>query len=388
MSSPPSPQRPEVAEGRLRYRVPPAEAGSRVDRLLGRVLAPDYSRSYLAALVAEGTLTVDGQRVRPAFRVEEGSLVEGPLGEPAGSLPGPEPMELTVLHEDEALIAVDKPVGLVIHPGSGARSGTLVNGLLARFPELSVVGRADRPGIVHRLDRETSGVLVVARSNDAARSLVNQFKAKTVKKRYVAVVWGEVPLDADWIDLPLGPHPRRPQLRAVVEEDGQPASTFYEVRRRLPPATVLDVSPHTGRTHQIRVHLEHLGFPVLGDPQYGGDVQERWRRWVAARKEAGLRAPVLARQALHAASITLRHPTDAAPPDRRARDHPRGAPARRHGRPAAGARGGGGRGLTAPVGRPRHRAGRPLDRAPGRDGTGRGPIGQDGAPVRPPGASR
>lgn len=309
----PAPGRPEVdAQGRLHYRVPAAEAGSRIDRLLGRLLAPDFSRSYLSALLAEGALTVDGRPVRPSFRVAEGSLVEGPLGEPAGSLPGPEPMALSILHEDDALIVVDKPVGLVIHPGSGATSGTLVNGLLARYPELSVVGRADRPGIVHRLDRETSGVLVVARSNEAARSLVNQFKSKTVRKRYAAVVWGDVPLDSDWIDLPLGPDPRRPPLRAVVEEGGQPASTFYEVERRLPPATLLRVFPQTGRTHQIRVHLAHLGFPIVGDASYGRQAQAAWKRWVETRAEQGRRVPVLARHALHAAALTLRHPTTGA----------------------------------------------------------------------------
>lgn len=307
-SSPPAASGLVDLTGQLTYRVPAGDAGSRVDRLLGRLLAPDYSRSYLAALIDEGAITVDGKEVRPSFRLAEGVLVSGDVGQPASSLPGPEAMDLRILHEDEALIVVDKPVGIVIHPGTGSRSGTLVNGLLERYPELAVVGRADRPGIVHRLDRETSGVMVVARTNEAARSVVNQFKAKTVQKEYAAVVWGVMPFDSDWIDLPLGQHPKKTQIRAVVPEGGQPSSTFYEVRRRLGVATLVAAFPRTGRTHQIRVHLDHIGFSVLGDPQYGSAVQVQWRRWCAARAADGLRAPVLDRQALHARSITLRHP--------------------------------------------------------------------------------
>ena len=227
-------------DGRLRLEIQADQAGSRVDRVLGRALAPHYSRSYLSALLAEGAIKVDGQSVRTSFRVAEGMLIEGELGVLAKSLPEAEDLELKILHEDESVILVDKPQGLVIHPGSGAASGTMVNGLLKLFPELSVVGRADRPGIVHRLDRETTGIMVVARTNDAARSLVNQFKAKTVRKQYAAVVWGEMPFDSDWIDLPIGQHPRKPQRRAVVAEGGQAASTFYEVRQRLGVASVLD----------------------------------------------------------------------------------------------------------------------------------------------------
>jgi len=309
MSSSPEPHTPHVDEnGHLRLIVPTDEGGSRLDRLLGRLLAPDYSRSYVSALISDGLVTVEGQAVRSSFRVAQGMLVEGELGKRASGLPEPEDLGLVILHEDEDLILVDKPVDLVIHPGSGATTGTMVNGLLYLYPELSVVGRADRPGIVHRLDRQTTGVMVVARTNDAARSLVNQFKAKTVRKQYSAVVWGEMPFDSDWIDLPIGQHHRRPKLRAVVDEGGQPSSTFYEVQRRLGVATVLNVSPRTGRTHQIRVHLDHLGFPIVGDSQYGSDAQESWRRWKEKRRTADLRVPELARQALHARRLAFRHP--------------------------------------------------------------------------------
>lgn len=302
---------PHVDEGgHLRLVVGSEDAGARVDRLLGRALAPAYSRSFLSALVEEGVIRVDGQAVRVAYRVNPGQVVEGELGTPASSLPHPEAMDLRVVHEDESVIVIDKPAGLVIHPGTGQPSGTLVNGLLQRYPELAVVGRADRPGVVHRLDRDTTGVMVVARTNEAARSLVGQFKAKTVHKEYAAIVWGELPFDSDWIDLPLGPHPARPALRAVrkVEEGGQPSSTFYAVERRLAPFSVVNAQPRTGRTHQIRVHLEHIGFPIVGDDNYGRRAQAAFRRWVESRREQGRRVPVLARQALHARRLSFLHP--------------------------------------------------------------------------------
>ena len=296
------------ADGHLLLTVQATDAGARIDRLLGRVLAPRFSRSFLTALVEQGSILVDERPVKASFRVNPGMRIEGELGVAADSLPQPEAMALDVLHEDEALIVVNKPVGLIIHPGTGSRHGTLVNGLLARFPELAAVGRADRPGIVHRLDRDTSGVMLVARTNDAARSLVNQFKCKTVHKQYTAVVWGVLPFDSDWIDLPLGPDPKKPALRAVRREGGQSASTFYKVEQRLPAMTVVTAEPRTGRTHQIRVHLEHIGFPIVGDQSYGRSAQVQYRRWVERRAADGLRVPSLARHALHARAITASHP--------------------------------------------------------------------------------
>ncbi|MHC4845250.1 MAG: RluA family pseudouridine synthase [Planctomycetota bacterium] len=284
------------------------DAGSRLDRLLGRLLAPKFSRSWLSALIEQGSITVDGRTVRPSFRAIPGQVVEGDIGHPAEVLPAPEPMDLTILFEDDALVVVDKPVGVVIHPGTGKRTGTLVNGLLDRYPEIGRVGRADRPGIVHRLDRDTTGVMVVARSNDAAKSLVNQFKRRTVTKQYAAVVWGEMPFDSDWIELPLGAHPRMQALRAVVTEGGQAASSFYQVNERLGVMTYVEVSPRTGRTHQIRVHLEHLGFPIVKDSQYGRDAQASYAHWVETLRKAGKRVPIIERHALHAHRLTVDHP--------------------------------------------------------------------------------
>ena len=298
---------PAHATHRIDIIVRPDQAGARIDRLLGQALAPAYSRSYLTALLEQGALLLDGRRVRPSFRVAAGQRVTGDLGAQPDRLPRAESIPLRVLHVDDSLIVVDKQAGLVIHPGTGASRGTLVNALLDRFPEVAMVGRADRPGIVHRLDRDTTGVMVAARTNLAAASLVNQFKRKTVEKVYSAVVWGEPPFDSDWIDLPLGPHPHRQVLRAVLAT-GQPSSTFYEVERRMGPVSLVSAHPKTGRTHQIRVHLEHIGFPIVCDPLYGRDAQLAYSRWVEGRRKEGLRVPAIARQALHARRLSFLHP--------------------------------------------------------------------------------
>ena len=302
--------RPDAVDdaGRLDLVVSVEQAGARLDRLLGQALAPRYSRSYLTALVEQGTLLLDGRRVRPSFRVVAGQRVAGDLGALPDRLPHAEAIPLRVVHVDEALIVVDKQAGLVIHPGTGSSSGTLVNALLQQFPEVAMVGRADRPGIVHRLDRDTTGVMVVARTNPAAASLVNQFKRKTVEKVYAAVVWGEPPFDSDWIDLALGPHPHRQVLRAVLASGGQASSTFYKVEQRLGSLSLVSAHPKTGRTHQIRVHLEHIGFPIVCDPLYGRDAQLAYSRWVEKRRKEGLRVPVIARQALHARKLSFEHP--------------------------------------------------------------------------------
>ena len=299
---------PAPATQRLDIVVSPDQAGARIDRVLGQALAPVYSRSYLTALLEQGALLLDGRRVRPSFRVAAGQRVTGDLGAQPDRLPRAEAIPLRILHVDESLIVVDKQAGLVIHPGTGSSRGTLVNALLDRFPEVAMVGRADRPGIVHRLDRDTTGVMVVARTNQAAASLVNQFKRKTVEKVYSAVVWGEPPFDSDWIDLALGPHPHRPVLRAVLAAGGQASSTFYEVDERLGALSLVSAHPKTGRTHQIRVHLEHIGFPIVCDPLYGRDAQLAYSRWVEKRRKEGLRVPVIARQALHARRLSVLHP--------------------------------------------------------------------------------
>jgi 23S rRNA pseudouridine1911/1915/1917 synthase len=277
-------------------RVPAALDGERLDRIVA--LLADVSRSAAAAAISAGGVTVDGTvEASGKVRLAEGALVSvDPDALPRVSPPAPEPgVELAVVYEDGDVIVVDKPAGLVVHPGAGNPSGTLVNGLLARFPEIATVGDPQRPGIVHRLDAGSSGLLVVARTDEAAAALVEQFAEHTAGRRYDAVVWGHPESPHGIIDAPIGRDPADP-LRMAVVVDGRPARTEYQVvERYVSPGTLarLTCVLETGRTHQIRVHLAAIGHPLLGDPTYGD-----------RRTTLGLERPFL-----HAAELSFDHPT-------------------------------------------------------------------------------
>jgi 23S rRNA pseudouridine1911/1915/1917 synthase len=294
-------QRPRSSDraGLLSASVDAALDGMRLDQAAAR-LFPDFSRARLQAWIRDGHLTLDGAAARPRERVQAGGVLElVPAAVDEVSWEG-EALPLVLLHEDEDLIVVDKPAGLVVHPGAGNHSGTLVNALLAHRPDLA---RLPRAGIVHRLDKDTSGVLVVAASERAHRSLVEQLQDKTMRRDYVAVARGRL-VGGGTVDEPIGRHPRQRTRMAVVASGGKPAVTHYRIRERFAHHTALDVSLETGRTHQIRVHLAHRGYPLLGDPVYGGRLQLPR----GAREEliAGLRA--FRRQALHARQLQLLHP--------------------------------------------------------------------------------
>jgi 23S rRNA pseudouridine1911/1915/1917 synthase len=256
--------------------VPALLDGMRVDRAVS--LLTGVSRATAAALVAAGRVQVDG--VVPATRgtpLTAGSVLCVDLPEDAGAGLGPEPdVEVPVVHADAELIVVDKPAGLVVHPGAGRTTGTLAGGLLARFPDLGALatsgaGDPRRPGIVHRLDRGTSGLIVVARTESSYRSLVDQLAARTVARRYAALVAGHLVEDRGVVEAPIGRSSRSP-TRMAVAAHGRPARTRYRVLARLDspaPATLLAVALETGRTHQIRVHLGAIGHPVIGDDRYG-----------------------------------------------------------------------------------------------------------------------
>lgn len=276
-------------------RIPEALAGERLDRVVA--LLTGLSRTDAAAVVAAGGAQVNGRPCTArAHRLDAGDelvarwtpagSVEAPVADPAVSL--------TVVHEDADLVVVDKPAGLVVHPGAGHQAGTLVHGLLARYPELASVGDPQRPGIVHRLDRQTSGLLMVARTPAAHDALVGQLAARSAHRRYVALVWGTPETDRGTVDAPVGRSVRDPTRMAVTER-GRPAVTHYEVERRYrEPVAVsrLSCRLETGRTHQIRVHLRSIGHPVVGDDRYGG-------------ARSSLPVP---RVLLHAAELGLRHP--------------------------------------------------------------------------------
>jgi 23S rRNA pseudouridine1911/1915/1917 synthase len=278
------------------------EAGERLDRWLSGKL-PELSRARLQALIAEGAVRVDGGAARAAVRVKPGQSVSVTVPPPAAAVPQAEDIPLRVVHEDSHLVVVDKPAGLVVHPGAGTAGGTLVNALLFRVKDLSGVGGVLRPGIVHRLDRGTSGLLVVAKDDATHRDLGRQFAARSVEKEYLAVVLGRPRRATGTIEAAIGRDPVHRKRMSVRAPRGRAARTTYAVAEALEAAALLRVRIHTGRTHQIRVHLASIGHPVLGDAVYGG-------RRLPASASARLRQAValLARPALHAARLAFRHP--------------------------------------------------------------------------------
>ena len=280
--------------------VPEALAGERVDRVVAMVTG--RSRAEVAALVEAGAVRVDDQVVTTrSTRLDAGAVLEVDApdpGEAAALVADPE-VPVPLVHEDADLIVVDKPPGLVVHPGAGQPRGTLVHGLLARFPEIGSVGDPTRPGIVHRLDKGTSGLLLVARSQPAYDALVAALAGRRVHRRYRALAWGHVEAPRGLIDAPIG-RSARVATRMAVDERGKAARTRYEVLARYDePVAVTELACEleTGRTHQIRVHLRSIGHPVVGDARYDG-----------ARQSLPMRRPFL-----HAEHLELAHPVSAAP---------------------------------------------------------------------------
>ena len=270
----------------MTLRIPLELAGTRLDQALARLL-PGHSRSRLAKLIESGHVRVDGEPAAGRLKLKSGEAVDVELvPRPAEEAFRAEAIELAIVHEDDDILVVDKPAGLVVHPGSGNWAGTMLNALLHHAPGLE---RLPRAGIVHRLDKDTSGLLVVARNEPAQLDLVRQLQARTVKRTYLALVRGHVAADGT-VDAPIGRHPGQ-RTRMAVVSGGKPAVTHYRVRERFPEHTLLVCELETGRTHQIRVHLASIGHPIEGDPTY-----------------AGRRAGKLARQALHAWKLALRHP--------------------------------------------------------------------------------
>lgn len=276
--------------------VPESGAGQRLDQILPALL-PEHSRGRLQSWIREGRVTVDGRVEAEGKRRLRGgeALLVMPAPDEREAAGAAEDIPLSVIFEDKVLLVIDKPAGLVVHPGSGNWSGTLMNALLHRCPELAEVPRA---GIVHRLDKETSGLLVVARSLAAHTDLVRQLQARSVKRHYLALAAGRIERDGR-VEAAIGRHPVHRTRMAVVAENrgGKAAATRYRVQERFAQCTLVECSLETGRTHQIRVHMASLGHPLVGDPVYG---------------RADPRLPVFHRQALHAARLGLKHPVSGA----------------------------------------------------------------------------
>jgi len=284
-----------VSEARvLVFTVEPAEAGKRLDVFL-RERFPDYSRSRLQQWIKAGHVEVEGRPAKASTVLRGGEKVEVRPQEPPPLKAFPEPLPLKVIYEDADVIVVEKPAGMVVHAGAGMRAGTLVNALLYRFGQLPGADQL-RPGIVHRLDRYTSGLLLVARRDRAHEKLRQQFTSRLIEKYYLALVHGEFEEDSGKIEKPIARDPRRRTRMTARLPQGRPALTYYWVRERLRGFTLLEVRIITGRTHQIRAHLASIGHPVVGDPVYG-----------APRQIPGM--PPLGRYFLHAWKLGFRQPT-------------------------------------------------------------------------------
>ena len=273
----------------FRHRVAPGTPPDRLDRYLAHTV-PGISRSKVQRLILDGKARVNGRPLRrPSYTVNPGEEISLEVPPPEPSDIKPQKMPLNILHEDAWLLVVDKPAGLVVHPGAGHSGGTLVNALLAHGPKLSRAGGAVKPGLVHRLDKDTSGVMVVAKDDATHWDLSRQFAGRSVLRIYQAVVRGRMEHDQGTINAPIGRHPVQRKKMAVRQDSERYAITKYKVLKRFKDATFVELSPQTGRTHQLRVHLASIGHPILGDTEYGVGGG-------------------FSRQALHAHRLGFRHP--------------------------------------------------------------------------------
>lgn len=284
---------------KLSAQVPPGMYGQRFDQVASE-LFPDFSRSRLQAWIKDGCLTLDGRLVKPREKLIGGELLVLDAELEAQGTWEPEAIALDIVHEDDHLMVINKPAGLVVHPAAGNYTGTLLNALLNHVPDLINLPRA---GIVHRLDKETTGLMVVAKTLHAHTDLVEQLAERTVSREYEAVAVGAM-TGGGTVDAPMGRHPVQRKLMAVLSQGGKRAVTHYRVQTRFPHHTHIRVKLETGRTHQIRVHMAHIGFPLVGDATYG----KRFKIPKGASQELIDTLKGFPRQALHAANLGLEHP--------------------------------------------------------------------------------
>jgi 23S rRNA pseudouridine1911/1915/1917 synthase len=299
MDDPSAPAR--ASARKLQFEVPAEQAGQRLDRFLAVHLS-EMSRTRIQSLMEEGRVRIDGTPMKPSHRVETGAVVQVELPPPVAAAVESEAIPLEILYEDQDVAVVNKPPGMIVHPGAGRETGTLVAALLHRYggaAGLSTIGGPWRPGVVHRLDKGTSGALVIARSDAAHLKLVADFRDRRVEKTYLALLRGKLKGELGRIELPVARDLRRRSRMTARRREGREARTDWRVHLRLPGFTLVEAHLHTGRTHQIRVHFCALGHPVVGDTLYGAPRQER----------AGSDLlPPLGRNFLHAARIAFAHP--------------------------------------------------------------------------------
>ncbi|ARD49235.1 pseudouridine synthase [Sporosarcina sp. P37] len=274
---------------RFEYEITEEQTGNRIDKAIA-VLQPDWSRTQIQLWVKEERVKVNGSSVKSNYKVKTGDIVAVEQPEAEAYDVEPENLNVEIVYEDQDVLIVNKPVGMVVHPSPGHLSGTLVNGLMYQITDLSGINGVMRPGIVHRIDKDTSGLLMVAKNDKAHVSLVNQLVAKSVTRVYTALVHGHIPHDNGTIDAPIGRDKRDRQRMAVVD-DGKHAVTHFKVLERFGTYTLVECRLETGRTHQIRVHMKYIGHPLVGDPKYG------------PRKTIDFGG-----QVLHAGTIGFQHP--------------------------------------------------------------------------------
>jgi len=284
--------------------------GIRLDKYLALKI-PSYSRVQLRSAIGAGEVTVDGRTAKPSYKLKQAQTVLCELSAPAIVVPHPEDIPLDILYEDDDLIAINKPAQMVVHPAKGHWQGTLVSALSHHFQQLSTVGGPERPGIIHRLDRDTTGVIVVAKHDQSHQLIAKQFENRTTRKEYHCLTLGIPDRDRDLIDEPIGPHPYVRERMAVRHDHprARSAQSFFHVLERFRHIALLQLEPKTGRTHQIRVHLQHLGYPILADKLYGGRHPITAEFLMTGRDHREKEpTPVLTRQALHSAKLTITHP--------------------------------------------------------------------------------
>lgn len=284
------------------FTVTPSDAKTRLDIFLLQRL-PDLTRSRIKNLIEDGLVSLNDMPAKAGVKVKGGDEISITIPEPQPVKAEPEKIPLDIIYEDKDVIVINKPPGLTVHPGTGRASGTLVNALLYHCKDLSGIGGVLRPGIVHRIDKDTSGVLVVAKNDKSHQFLAKQFKEHSIKRRYLAIVSGYVKKDEGTVDLPIGRHISERKKMSVRTRKGRRAVTHYRVLKRFPFHTLLEVILETGRTHQIRVHLSAIHHPVIGDPVYGkGNIPSGLsQKAIALIKN-------LKRQALHAETLGIIHP--------------------------------------------------------------------------------
>ncbi|MCK4526554.1 RluA family pseudouridine synthase [candidate division WOR-3 bacterium] len=268
-----------------------------------------FSRSQIKDKIKKREILVNGEQTKPSYTVRRGDVIEALYSPPKPLEITPEPIPLSIIYEDEDIIVIDKQKGLVVHPAKGHPNGTLINGLLYYCSELSSYFGIDRPGVVHRLDIDTTGVIIFAKSERVHSDIAVQFQEREVSKVYLAVVWGSLSMKKGDIKAPVGRHPIKRKLMAVTPLNSKESITHFKVLYSYPFTSILKLILETGRTHQIRVHLLHYGYPIVGDPQYGGrDRRILQRLGGDYAEEFDHIMGLIDRQALHAASLTIMHP--------------------------------------------------------------------------------